>query len=66
MEGDQLLVVSGCGETVGEKIQGIRSINDRYKIICMNHGHELRWGNAGGRECRAEGNTGEEKKMGQL
>ena len=47
----------------GEKVQGIRSINGRYKIdgevkngigngkakelICMTHGHELRWGIAG-------------------
>ena len=37
----------------------------------MTHGHELRWGNAGGRgvqgggEYRAEGNKGEEK-MGEL
>ena len=51
-------------ERVGEKVQGIRSIICRYKIgeikksmgneeakelICMTHGHELRWGNAGGR-----------------
>ena len=51
---------------MGEKVQGIRNINGRYKIdrgevknsmrngeakelICMTHGHELRWGNAGGR-----------------
>ena len=50
-----------------EKVQGIRSINGRYKInrggvvknsmgsgetkelICMTHGHELKWGNDGGR-----------------
>ena len=46
---------------MGEKVQGIRSINGRYKnrqgyvknsigngdaqeVICMTHGHELRWG----------------------
>ena len=50
----------------GGKVQGIRNINGRYKIdgeikngmgngeakelICKTHGHELRWGNAGGRE----------------
>ena len=44
----------------GKKVQGIRSINGRYKIdgevenstgngeakerTCMTHGHELRWG----------------------
>ena len=48
---------------MGEKIQGMRSINGRYKIdrgrlrmrngeaeelICMTHGHELRWEGAGG------------------
>ena len=21
------------------------------ELICMTHGHELRWGNAGGRAC---------------
>ena len=32
------------------------------ELICMIHGHELRWGNAGGwRGCRAEGNKGEKK-----
>ena len=51
---------------MGEKVQGIRSINGRHKnrqgevknsigngeakdLICTTHGHELRWGNAGGR-----------------
>ena len=52
MEGYQL---GGVGERVGEKVQGIRSINSRYKIrvknstgnveakepISMTHGHEL-------------------------
>ena len=29
------------------------------ELVCMTHGHELRAGNAGGREaCRAEGNKG--------
>ena len=33
------------------------------ELICMTHGHELRWGNAGGRGgYRAEGNKGERKK----
>ena len=56
----------GEGEEYGEMVQGIRSIICRYKIgeiknsmgneeakelICMTHGHELRWGNAGGRGC---------------
>ena len=32
------------------------------ELICMTHGHELRWGNAGGRGgYRAEGNKGEKK-----
>ena len=35
------------------------------EIICMTHGHELRWGNACWRGYRVEGNKGE-KKMGQL
>ena len=50
---------------MGEKVQRIRSINSRYKLdgevkncmgngeakelIRMTYGHELRWGNAGGR-----------------
>ena len=54
----------GRGEWV-EKVQGISSINGRYKIergrlrivwemekpknSYITHGHELRWGNAGGR-----------------
>ena len=69
----------GRGEN-GEKVQGIRSINGRYKtdrgrlrtvwemekpkfLICTTHGHELRWGNAGGMkgEYRAEKNKGEQK-----
>ena len=49
---------------MGEKVQGIRCVDGRYKIdeegknsigngeakglICMTHGHELRWGNDGG------------------
>ena len=28
------------------------------ELICTTHGHELRWGNAGGRGCRAEGTRG--------
>ena len=57
---------------MGEKAQGIRSINGRYKIdkgevknsmrnveakelICMTHGHELTWGNDGGREVQGGG-----------
>ena len=55
---------------MGEKIQGIRSINGRYKIdgevknsignvgdkelICMTHGHELSWGNADGRRSAGQ------------
>ena len=35
------------------------------ELTCTTHGHELRWGNAGGNGgYRAEGNKGE-KKMGQ-
>ena len=53
----------GSGRRIGEKAQGIRSTNGRYKIygevknsvgngeakelICTTQGHELRWGNAG-------------------
>ena len=57
---------------MGEKVQGIRSINSRYKIdrgrvknsmgngeakelTCMTHGHELRWGNTGGRRVQGGG-----------
>ena len=35
------------------------------ELTCTTHGHELRWGNAGGRGDRAERNK-REKKMGQL
>ena len=32
------------------------------ELICMTHGHELRWESAGGRgECWEEGNKGEKK-----
>ena len=31
------------------------------ELICMTHGHELRWRNAGGRRDRSEGNKGEKK-----
>ena len=59
MEGYQW---GGGGGRMGEKVQGISSINGRYKInrgrggqnsmgngkakelICVAHGHELRWG----------------------
>ena len=61
----------GRGEW-GEKVQGIRSINGRYKIdkgevknsmrnveakelIYTTHGHELRWGNDGGRRVQGGG-----------
>ena len=64
---------------MGGKVQGIRSINGRHKVdgegknsmgneeakelICRTHGHELRWGTAGGSGwCRAEGSKGEKKK----
>ena len=68
---------------MGEKVQGIRSINGRYKIdrgevknsmgngqakelIGMTHGHELRWGNASGREFAGQRGIKGRKKMGQL
>ena len=36
------------------------------ELICVTHGHELRWGNTGGRGgYMTEGNKREEK-MGQL
>ena len=34
------------------------------ELICMTYGHELRWGNEGGRGCRVEGNK--EGEMGLL
>ena len=70
------------GGRMREKLQGIISINGRYKIdrgrlrivigngeakelMCMTHGHELRWGNVGGRWGTGQrGIKG--KKMGQL
>ena len=55
----------------GGKVQGIRSINGRYKIdrgrlrivwemekpknSYITHGHELRWGNDGGRGVQDRG-----------
>ena len=55
----------------GEKVQGIRSINGRYKrqgevknsmgkgeakeLMCMTHGHELKRGNDGGRGVQGGG-----------
>ena len=63
------------------KVQEVRSINSRYKIqgevknsmgngeakelICMTHGHELRRGNAGGREGAGQREIKGRKKMGQ-
>ena len=60
----------GGGGRMGEKVQGIRSINGRYKIdgevknsignvgdkelICTTHGHELSWGNADGRRSAGQ------------
>ena len=32
------------------------------ELICMTHGHELSWGNVGGRVIKAEGKKGEKKK----
>ena len=65
-----------------EKVQGIRSINDRYKIdgeaknsmgngeakelICMNHGYELKWGNVGGRDSAGWKGTKGREKKGLL
>ena len=65
-------VISGEGKGEnGEKVQGIRSINGRYKIdrerlrivremekpkkLYMTHGHELRWRNANGRGMQGGG-----------
>ena len=36
------------------------------ELVCMSHGHELRWGNAGGRGCTGWRVIKERKKMGQL
>ena len=68
------------GGRIGEKVQGIRSVNGRYKIvgkvknsmgngeskefICTSHGCELRWRNAGGRGAARQGSKEEEKKKG--
>ena len=68
----------GRGGENGRKIQGIRSVNGRYKIdrgegknstgkgeakelIYMTHGHELRWGNDGGRGLQDRGKQRGEK-----
>ena len=36
------------------------------ELICMTHGHELRWGNYDGRGGIGKRRSKEEKKMGQL
>ena len=62
---------------IGEKVQGIRGINGRYKIdgevknsigngeakelTCTTHGHELK----GGRGCWWEGGAGQRGKKGR-
>ena len=77
MEGYQW---GGEGER-GRKLQRISSINGRQKIdgqgknsignveakelICMTHGHVVRWGDAGGRGLQ-EGGEQRGEKMGQL
>ena len=60
---------------MGEKVEGIRSINGRHKnrqgdvknsmgngeakeLVCMTHGHELKWQMLVGGGCMAEGNNG--------
>ena len=67
--GNQL---GGARRRVGEKVQGLRSIDSRYKIdmvigngeakelICTTHGHELRGGIAGG-----QGGTGQREQRGK-
>ena len=68
MEGYQRGVGQG---RMGKKLQGIRSIDGRYKIdrerlrivremekpkkLYMTHGHELRWRNANGRGMQGGG-----------
>ena len=59
-------------ERIGEKVQGIRSINGQVQnrqrevknsmgngetreLMCMTHGHELRWGNDGGMGVEGRG-----------
>ena len=62
---------------MGERVKGIRSINSRHRIgevknsvgngeakelICVTHGCELRWGNAGGNgSARRRGRKGRKK-----
>ena len=36
------------------------------ELICMTHGHELRWGNAGGRGGTSQRGIKGREKMGQL
>ena len=36
------------------------------ELICMTHGHELKWGNAGGRGGAGQRRIKGRKKMGQL
>ena len=36
------------------------------ELICTTHGHELRWGNAGGRAGEGRRGVKERKEMGQL
>ena len=70
------------GRRTGEKVQGIRRINGQREdknsvgnveakaLICMSHGHELKEGNVGGRECAGQrgikgGNAGGRGYAGQ-
>ena len=73
-------VISGEKGAMGEKVQGIRSVNGRYKIdrgiliimgngeakelTCRTHGHELRWGNVCGRGSAGQKGIKGRKKMG--
>ena len=68
---------------MGEKLQGIRSINWQVQnrqgevknsmgngkakeLICRTHGHELSWGNTGGREGTGWSGIKGRKKIGEL
>ena len=44
------------------EVQNSIGNGEAKELICMTHGHEPKWGNAGERGwCRAEGNKGEKK-----
>ena len=47
-------------------VKNSMGIGEGKELIGMTHGHELRWGNASGREFAGQRGIKGRKKMGQL